>query len=358
MDHQEIEQEISQEFSVDPAGKIADGIGEVHDDGRSKRTGNVWTASAHIITAIVGSGVLSLAWGLAQLGWIARIATLLIFSDISLYTSGLLADCYRDPNTGKRNYTYKEAVKTYLGNLKYKACGLVQYILLSGTMIGYTITASISMVVISKSNCFHKGDHGAPCNFSNNLYMIALGIVEMILLQIPSFHKLSWLSTVAAIMSFNYSGIGMGLAFAKNVSGQGRKTSLTGVEIRLDLTAADKTWRMFQAVGNMAFACAYSRILIEIQDTLRSSPPENQTMKKANTIATSTATTLYLICGSLGYAALGNHAPGNMLTGFGFYEPFWLIDLASFFILLHLLGAYQVLAQPVFGVVESWASMR
>lgn len=41
MDHQEIEQEISQEFSVDPAGKIADGIGEVHDDGRSKRTGIV-----------------------------------------------------------------------------------------------------------------------------------------------------------------------------------------------------------------------------------------------------------------------------------------------------------------------------
>lgn len=82
---------------------------------------------------------------------------------------------------------------------------------------------------------------------------------------------------------------------------------------------------------------------VNIKDTLRSSPPENQTMKKANTIATSTATTLYLICGSLGYAALGNHAPGNMLTGFGFYEPFWLIDLASFFILLHLLGAYQVL---------------
>ncbi|KAL2553886.1 Transmembrane amino acid transporter domain-containing protein [Forsythia ovata] len=41
------------------------------DDGRLKRTGTVWTASAHIITAVIGSGVLSLAWATAQLGWIA-----------------------------------------------------------------------------------------------------------------------------------------------------------------------------------------------------------------------------------------------------------------------------------------------
>lgn len=75
---------------------------------------------------------------------------------------------------------------------------------------------------------------------------------------------------------------------------------------------------------------------------MKSSPPEQEVMKKANTIATFTATTLYLMCGCLGYAALGNHAQGNILTGFGFYEPFWLIDLANFFIVVHLLGAYQV----------------
>ncbi|MCL7046262.1 hypothetical protein MKW94_005586, partial [Papaver nudicaule] len=41
------------------------------DDGRVKRTGTLLTASAHIITAVIGSGVLSLAWAIAQLGWIA-----------------------------------------------------------------------------------------------------------------------------------------------------------------------------------------------------------------------------------------------------------------------------------------------
>ena len=75
---------------------------------------------------------------------------------------------------------------------------------------------------------------------------------------------------------------------------------------------------------------------------MRSSPPENKVMKKANVVATCAATTLYMMCGCFGYAAQGNHAPGNLLTGFGFYEPFWLIDLANIFIVVHLIGAYQV----------------
>jgi amino acid permease len=79
--------------------------------------GTVWTASAHIITAVIGSGVLSLAWAMAQLGWVAGPVILLLFAAITYYTSCLLTDCYRfgDPVTGKRNYTYTEAVESYLG---------------------------------------------------------------------------------------------------------------------------------------------------------------------------------------------------------------------------------------------------
>ncbi|PWA62636.1 amino acid transporter, transmembrane domain-containing protein [Artemisia annua] len=42
-----------------------------NDDGRLKRTGTYWTTSSHIITAVIGSGVLSLAWVVGLLGWIA-----------------------------------------------------------------------------------------------------------------------------------------------------------------------------------------------------------------------------------------------------------------------------------------------
>ncbi|KAL3500622.1 hypothetical protein ACH5RR_039715 [Cinchona calisaya] len=325
------------------------------DDGKPKRTGNVWTASAHIVTAIIGSGVLSLAWGVAQLGWIAGVTTLVVFSGITLYTSSLLADCYRSHETGKRNYTYMEAVKNNLGGKMYIACGMVQYANLYGMIIGYTITASISMAAIQKSDCYHKRGHEAPCSVSHNPYMIGLGILEIFLSQIPNFHKLSILSIIAAIMSFGYSSIGVGLALAKVISGNGEKTALTGVEVGIGLSEAEKTWRMFRAFGDIAFAYTYSQILIEIQDTLKAQPPEHKVMKKANTMAIFTTTTFYMMCGCIGYAAFGNNAPGNLLTGFGFYEPFWLVDVANICIVVHLVGAYQVFSQPLFCAFESWA---
>ena len=79
--------------------------------------GTFWTASAHIITAVIGSGVLSLAWAIAQLGWIAGPIVMLLFAFISYYTSCLLTDCYRsnDSVNAKRNYTYMHAVRSFLG---------------------------------------------------------------------------------------------------------------------------------------------------------------------------------------------------------------------------------------------------
>lgn len=65
-------------------------------------------------------------------------------------------------------------------------------------------------------------------------------------------------------------------------------------------------------------------------------------MKKATTIAVSITSVFYLLCGSLGYAAFGKDAPGNFLTGFGFFEPYWLVDIANICIVVHLVGAYQV----------------
>lgn len=79
--------------------------------------GNVFTTTTHIITVVVGAGVLALAWAMAQLGWIPGLITMIVFACISIYTYNLIADCYRypDPINGKRNYTYMQAVHAYLG---------------------------------------------------------------------------------------------------------------------------------------------------------------------------------------------------------------------------------------------------
>ncbi|CAD6343724.1 unnamed protein product [Miscanthus lutarioriparius] len=315
-------------FNLAEAG-FGDQAELLDDDGRERRTGTLVTASAHIITAVIGSGVLSLAWAISQLGWVIGPVVLLAFSAITWFCSSLLADCYRapDPVHGKRNYTYGQAVRAYLGRSSVP-------------------TASTA-----------RG-HGADCEASNTTNMIIFAGIQILLSQLPNFHKLWWLSIVAAVMSLAYSSIGLGLSIAKIAGGVHVKTSLTGAAVGVDVTASEKIWKTFQSLGDIAFAYSYSNVLIEIQDTLRSSPPENVVMKKASFIGVSTTTTFYMLCGVLGYAAFGNDAPGNFLTGFGFYDPFWLIDVGNVCIAVHLIGAYQVFCQPIYQFVEAWARSR
>lgn len=97
-----------------------------------------------------------------------------------------------------------------------------------------------------------------------NPYMIAFGITQIIFSQIPDFDQLWWLSILAAVMSFTYSTIGLGLGIAKVAENGKVGGSLTGIGIA-SVTPAQKTWKTFQALGNIAFAYSYSNILIEIQ---------------------------------------------------------------------------------------------
>lgn len=113
-----------------------------------KRTGTVLTATAHIITAMLGSQVLSLAWEVAQLGWIAGPTMIFLFSFVSYYTSTLLAACYPsngDPIGDRSKFTYMDAVQSNLGGL-FKLSGPVQYLCLIAMAIGCTTEASESMV--------------------------------------------------------------------------------------------------------------------------------------------------------------------------------------------------------------------
>ncbi|KAH7574703.1 hypothetical protein JRO89_XS03G0332900 [Xanthoceras sorbifolium] len=431
-----------------------------------ERTGTIWTALGHIITGVIGAGVLSLAWSIAQLGWIAGPLCMIAFAAVTIFSSSLLCDCYRfpDPESGPtRNKSYAQAVGFYLGEKSQKVCAIFSYEILYGCGIAYTITtaASISafditgsvfewlklgwiagpvalrcfaiityvsaslladccrspdsingtpnrcyidavrvnldswlskthtwfcgllqnltfygtfyynfnkyevlssanatIIAIQRSNCYHREGHEAPCEYGDTVYMLFVGAVQIVMSQIPDFHNMVWLSVIAAIMSFSYSFIGLGLGIAKVIENGEIKGSISGVPAS---NIADKLWLAFQALGDIAFAYPYSVILLEIQDTLKSPPPENKTMKKASIIAILVTTFFYLCCGCFGYAAFGNLTPGNLLTGFGFYEPYWLIDFANACIVLHLVGAYQdklIYSQPVFALAERWFTRK
>ncbi|KAG9448802.1 hypothetical protein H6P81_008767 [Aristolochia fimbriata] len=328
------------------------------DDHQSSiRTGTVWTCSAHIITAVIGSGVLSLAWDVAQMGWIAGPAAMVLFALVTYYATALLADCYRspDPVTGKRNRTYMEAVNLYLGEKHGWVCGVFQYVNMYGCVVAYQITTAISMSAIQKANCFHREGHQAPCSYGGNFCMLLFGLVQIICSQAPDLQNIGWLSFVATIMAFCYSSIGFGLGLAKVIENGRIKGSIGGVSHG---TAVQKLWTVSQAIGDIAFAYPYSLILLEIQDTLKTPPAENRTMKNASMISISITTLFYLSCGCLGYAAFGEETPGNLLTGFGFYEPYWLVNFANACVIVHLVGGYQVYSQPVFAVAEKRLSQK
>lgn len=70
---------------------------------------------------------------------------------------------------------------------------------------------------ITRSDCFHHKGTKGPCQASNIPYMSMFGFVQIILSQIPEFGELWFLSVLAAVMSFLYSTIGLGLGIAKAV---------------------------------------------------------------------------------------------------------------------------------------------
>ncbi|KAL1325209.1 hypothetical protein AAHE18_13G145400 [Arachis hypogaea] len=299
-----------------------------------KRTGTAWTAVTHIVTGVIGSGVLSLAWSIGQLGWIAGPFSILHIASFTLISSFLLSNTYRSPHPQfgpHRSASYLDA--------NGRLCGLLVNISLYGFGIAYVITSAISIRTILVSIYYHTNEEEVACEFVDAYYMLIFGAIQVVLSQIPNFHNIEWLSVVAAIMSFAYSFIGMALSI---------------LQIKGSRSRTEKLWLVAQALGDISYSYPFSTILLEIQDTLKSPPPENQTMKKASVISVAITTFFYLGCGGAGYAAFGNDTPGNLLTGFGSSKYYWLVNFVNVCIVVHLVGAYQVYSQPLFAIVENW----
>ncbi|QHO56506.1 probable amino acid permease 7 [Arachis hypogaea] len=230
-------------------------------------------------------------------------------------------------------------------------CCLLVNISLYGFGIAYVITSAISIRTILVSICYHTNEEEVACEFVDAYYMLIFGAIQVVLSQIPNFHNIEWLSVVAAIMSFAYSFIGMALSILQIKEKGYVEGSIEGIRSR---SRTEKLWVVAQALGDISYSYPFSTILLEIQDTLKSPPPENQTMKKASVISVAITTFFYLGCGGAGYAAFGNDTPGNLLTGFGSSKYYWLVNFANVCIVVHLVGAYQVYSQPLFAIVENW----
>ena len=111
-----------------------------------------------------------------------------------------------------------------------------------------------------------------------------------------------------------------------------------------------------------------SQLSCVMQDTLKPAPTpstkntESARMKRATDTALIVTTTFYLAVGCLGYSAFGDKAPTNLLivqhvdsSRTGFTNPYWLVDCANVFVMVNMLGGYQVSrsAQPTHNILST-----
>lgn len=75
---------------------------------------------------------------------------------------------------------------------------------------------------IKRAGCFHWRGHKDPCHASTSPYIAIYGVMQIVFSQIPDLDKVWWLSTVASIMSFSYSTIGISLGIAQIIGTRGQ----------------------------------------------------------------------------------------------------------------------------------------
>uniref|UniRef100_A0A383V4H3 Amino acid transporter transmembrane domain-containing protein n=1 Tax=Tetradesmus obliquus TaxID=3088 RepID=A0A383V4H3_TETOB len=296
-------------------------------------------ATAHIVTAIIGAGVLGLPYALSWLGWVGGIFILLLFYVITLWSSLMLAECHE--TNGVKHPTYRAAVLHVLGPVHAAILALFQYFNLVLSSIGYTVAAGQSLRMLVGEVCGRT--RFDTCY--NKVWQMSLvfGVCQLFLSQLPSLEDAWWSSIIGAAMSFMYSTCALALGASK---AHHRLGSVYGRHA----APVPKAMNIFNALGSIAFAYNFTGVLMEIQSTLHEPPKARINMRRAIHTGMGGSLLFYLAVSILGYLALGDGVPGDILTGFS--GPAAVVSAANVMVLLHMLPAYQVFSQPVFHGTE------
>ena len=107
-------------------------------------------------------------------------------------------------------------------------------------------------------------------------------------------------------------------------------------------TAPGVTFNFLSALGDVAFAYAGHNVVLEIQATIPSTPekPSKGPMWKGVVVAYIIVAICYFPVALIGYWMFGNAVEDNILISLE--KPAWLIAAANMFVVIHVIGSYQV----------------
>lgn len=108
-------------------------------------------------------------------------------------------------------------------------------------------------------------------------------------------------------------------------------------------TDAGKVFNFLNALGDVAFAYAGHNVVLEIQATIPSTPevPSKVPMLRGVIVAYIVVAICYFPVAFGGYYIFGNSVDDNILITLE--KPVWLIAMANLFVVVHVIGSYQVL---------------
>lgn len=112
-------------------------------------------------------------------------------------------------------------------------------------------------------------------------------------------------------------------------------------------SAPGTVFGFFNALGDVAFAYAGHNVVLEIQATIPSTPekPSKGPMWKGVIVAYIVVALCYFPVALIGYWIFGNKVEDNILISLE--KPVWLIGMANLFVVIHVIGSYQVMFQTL-----------
>lgn len=307
----------------------------------SSRNAKWWYSAFHNVTAMVGAGVLSLPYAMSELGWGPGVAVLVISWVVTLYTLWQMVEMH-EMVPGKRFDRYHELGQHAFGEKLGLYIVVPQQLIVEvGVNIVYMVTGGRSL----------KKFHDLVCNdnckdIKLTYFIMIFASVHFVLSHLPNFNSISGVSLAAAVMSLSYSTIAWSSALSKGVQPDveyGYKAKYR----------AGTVFNFFSALGDVAFAYAGHNVVLEIQATIPSTPekPSKGPMWKGVIVAYIVVALCYFPVALIGYYIFGNGVTDNILITLE--RPVWLIAMANLFVVIHVIGSYQIYAMPVFDMIET-----
>ncbi|XVF29192.1 hypothetical protein REPUB_Repub15cG0099100 [Reevesia pubescens] len=309
----------------------------------SSRGGKWWHSAFHNVAAMVGAGVLSLPYAMAELGWGPGVTIMVLSWVLTLYTLWQMVELH-EMIPGKRFDRYHELGQYAFGEKLGLWIIVPQQLAVQvGTDIVYMVTGGQSL----------KKFHDLVCPNCKDIkltyFIMIFASVHFVLSHLPNFNSITGISLAAAIMSLCYSTIAWGSSVRKGVIAQ------TDVDYSYKAsTTPGKVFNFLSGLGDVAFAYAGHNVVLEIQATIASTPekPSKGPMWKGVVVAYLIVAFCYFSVAFVGYWAFGNSIDDNILLSLE--KPTWLIATANLFVVIHIIGSYQIYAMPVFDMMESF----